>query len=73
MRLSTTEPGVQLYTGAHFDGPGKAGAHYPQFAGFAAETQRFPDTPNNPQFPSARLNPGETYRHVMRFDFTPAQ
>lgn len=72
MQLSTTEPGVQLYTGAHFNGPGKQGAHYPRFAGFAAETQRFPDSPNNPQFPSARLNPGETYRHVMRFDFTPA-
>jgi aldose 1-epimerase len=72
MRLSTNQPGVQLYTGAHFDGPGKEGAHYPRFAGFAAETQRFPDSPNNPQFPSARLDPGETYRHVMRFDFTPA-
>lgn len=72
MRLSTNQPGVQLYTGAHFDGPGKQGAHYPRFAGFAAETQRFPDSPNNPQFPSTRLNPGETYRHVMRFDFTPA-
>ena len=71
LKLTTTEPGVQLYTGAHFDGPGKQGAHYPQFAGFAAETQRFPDSPNNPPFPSARLNPGETYRHVMRFDFTP--
>lgn len=74
MRLSTTEPGVQLYTGAHFaDGPGKQGARYPRFAGYAVETQRFPDTPNNPQFPSARLDPGQTYRHVMRFDFTPAQ
>lgn len=72
MRLSTNQPGVQLYTGAHFDGPGKQGAHYPRFAGFAAETQRFPDSPNNPQFPQALLNPGETYRHVMRFDFTPA-
>lgn len=72
LRLSTTEPGVQLYTGAHLNGPGKQGARYPQFAGFAAETQRFPDSPNNPQFPSARLNPGETYCHVMRFDFTPA-
>lgn len=71
MQLSTNQPGVQLYTGAHFDGPGKQGARYPKFAGFAAETQRFPDSPNNPQFPSARLNPGETYRHVMRFDFTP--
>ncbi len=72
MRLSTTEPGVQLYTGAHFDGPGKRGAHYPRFAGFAAETQRFPDSPNNPQFPSARLDPGQTYRHIMRFDFASA-
>ncbi|MBL9072791.1 aldose epimerase family protein [Tabrizicola sp.] len=73
MRLSTTEPGVQLYTGAHFaGGPGKRGAHYPRFAGFAAETQHFPDTPNNPQFPSARLDPGQSYRHLMRLDFTPA-
>lgn len=71
MQLSTNQPGVQLYTGAHFDGPGKQGAHYPRFAGFAAETQRFPDSPNRPQFPSARLNPDETYRHLMRFDFTP--
>ena len=74
MKLFTTEPGVQLYTGAHFaGGPGKAGRRYPRFAGFAAETQHFPDSPNNPQFPSARLDPGQTYRHVMRFDFTPAQ
>lgn len=72
MKLATTEPGVQLYTGAHFNGPGKQGARYPRFAGFATETQRFPDSPNRPQFPSARLDPGQTYRHVMRFDFTPA-
>lgn len=72
LRLSTTEPGVQLYTGAHFaGGPGKAGARYPRFAGFAAETQRFPDSPNQPQFPSARLDPGQSYRHVMRLDFEP--
>lgn len=74
MTLSTTEPGLQLYTGAHFaGGPGKEGARYPRFAGFAAETQRFPDSPNRPQFPSTRLDPGQTYRHVMRFDFSPAQ
>jgi aldose 1-epimerase len=73
MRLSTTAPGVQLYTGAHFDGgPGKAGARYPRFAGFAVETQRFPDSPNRPHFPSARLEPGQRYRHVMRFDFAPS-
>lgn len=73
MHLSSTEPGLQFYTGAHFDQtPGKGGARYPRFAGFAAETQRFPDSPNRPQFPSARLDPGQTYRHIMRFDFTPA-
>jgi aldose 1-epimerase len=72
MRLATSEPGVQLYTGAHFeDTPGKAGARYPRFAGFAAETQRFPDSPNQPHFPSARLQPGQTYLHRMQFDFTP--
>ncbi|WP_137109383.1 aldose epimerase family protein [Rhodobacter sp. SY28-1] len=73
MQLSTTEPGVQIYTGAHFDGtPGKSGARYPKFAGFAAETQRFPNSPNTPHFPSARLDPGQVYRHLMQFDFTPA-
>jgi aldose 1-epimerase len=74
MQLSTTEPGVQLYTGAHFAGmPGKAGAQYSRFAGFAAETQRFPNSPNMQHFPSARLDPGRTYRHEMRLDFTPAR
>ncbi len=72
LRLSTTEPGVQLYTGAHFAGaPGKAGARYPRFAGFAVETQRFPDAPNRPHFPPARLDPGQTYRHILRLDVTP--
>lgn len=73
MQLSTSEVGVQFYTGAHFGGtPGKAGAVYPRFAGFALETQAFPDSPNQPQFPPARLNPGQSYRHLMCFDFTPA-
>ncbi len=74
MRLATSEPGVQLYTGAHFSGsPGKAGARYPRFAGFAVETQRFPDSPNRPHFPSAWLEPGQIYRHRMQFDFTPGK
>lgn len=71
MQLSTTEPGVQLYTGAHFNGtPGKSGARYPRFAGFAVETQRFPDSPNRPHFPPARLDPGQTYRHRMQLVFS---
>jgi aldose 1-epimerase len=71
-RLRTSEPGVQLYTGGHFDGtPGKAGSRYPRFAGFAVETQRYPNAPNTPEFPSARLDPGQAYDHRMLFDFTP--
>lgn len=74
MKLSTTEPGVQLYTGAHFDGVhGKAGAQYWRFGGFAVETQKFPNSPNAPHFPSPLLEPGQLYRHEMRFDFTPAR
>lgn len=69
----TSEPGVQLYTGGYIDDslPGKGGARYGRFSGFTLETQTFPDSPNRPQFPSARLDPGQTYRHVMAFDFTP--
>jgi aldose 1-epimerase len=73
LRLATTEPGVQLYTGAHFNGvPGKAGARYERFAGFAVETQKFPDSPNTQHFPSARLEPGATYCHRMSLSFQPA-
>lgn len=72
LRLSTDASGLQVYTGAHFDGmPGKAGARYGRFAGVALETQGFPDSPNRPQFPSTRLDPGQTYRHTMLLDFTP--
>ncbi|OYW60674.1 MAG: hypothetical protein B7Z31_03845 [Rhodobacterales bacterium 12-65-15] len=74
LRLATNQVGVQLYTGAHFDGsvPGKEGTRYGRFAGVALETQAFPDSPNRPQFPATRLNPGEVYRHVMLLDFTPS-
>jgi aldose 1-epimerase len=73
LRLATNQPGLQVYTGAHFDGtPGKDGARYARFAGVALETQGFPDSPNRPQFPQARLDPGQTYRHLMRLDLTPS-
>lgn len=73
MKLWTNMPGIQFYTAGHLaDGlPGKDGAIYGPFAGFALETQRWPDAPNHPGFPSARLDPGETYRHVMLFSFAP--
>ena len=72
LRLWTNQPGLQVYTGAHFKGtPGKSGAVYDRFAGVALETQGFPDAPNRPQFPTARLEPGQTYRHLMRLDLAP--
>ncbi|CAN1565746.1 GalM Galactose mutarotase and related enzymes [Paracoccaceae bacterium] len=73
LKLWTSEVGLQVYTGAHFDGsqPGKAGARYGRFAGIALETQKFPDAPNHPQFPSARLDPGQLYRHLVLLDLTP--
>jgi aldose 1-epimerase len=63
----TTEPGVQLYTGNMLDGGtvGKAGQLYRMGDGIALEPQKFPDTPNRPAFGSARVDPGQTYRHTM--------
>jgi aldose 1-epimerase len=71
--LWTDQPGVQLYTAAHIPQglPGKQGATLGPRAGFTLETQRWPDSPNRPEFPPARLAPGETYLHRMHFDLTP--
>jgi aldose 1-epimerase len=70
-QLSTTEPGVHFYHGGYLEGVhGKHGVTYPAHAGFTLETQVFPDTPNIPHFPSARLDPGEIYRHRMAFRFS---
>ena len=71
--LSSNQPGLQLYTANHFkDNPvdGKDGARYERFGGFALETQVYPNGPNIPGFPSSRLEPGETYSHVMQFAFS---
>jgi aldose 1-epimerase len=69
--VSTTEPGVQFYTGNFLDGKvvGKNGHAYPFRGGFCLETQHFPDSPNQPQFPSTILRPGETYRSRTVFAF----
>lgn len=71
LTLTTTEPGVQFYTGGHVaDGLiGKAGRPLCRNAGFTLETQKYPDSPNWPQFPSSRLDPSQTYRHQMQFTF----
>ncbi len=71
LEIFTTEPGVQFYTSNYFDGTliGKGGIVYRQHAGFCLETQHYPDSVNQPQFPTATLRPGETFRSstVHRF------
>jgi aldose 1-epimerase len=71
LEVSTTEPGVQFYTGNFLDGTvvGKGGHAYPRRAGFCLETQHYPDSPNKPQFPSTILRPGKTYRSRTVFTF----
>jgi aldose 1-epimerase len=64
MEVFTTEPGLQFYSGNFLDGTitGKGGVVYAHRSGLALETQHFPDSPNQPGFPSTILRPGETYR-----------
>lgn len=72
MTVSTTEPGVQFYSGNFLDGTlkGKSGRIYAKRSGLCLETQHFPDSPNQEQFPSVRLDPGQTYRTTTIFKFT---
>lgn len=67
LEVLTTEPGLQVYTGNFLTGilAGKGGHLYRMGDGIALEPQRFPDSPNQRSFPSARVNPGTPYRHVM--------
>jgi aldose 1-epimerase len=71
MEISTTEPGIQFYSGNFLDGSnvGKGGARYGHRAGFCLETQHFPDSPNHPDFPSTVLRPGEEYRSTTVYRF----
>lgn len=71
LEISTTEPGVQLYTGNFLDGTitGKGGRVYPHRSGFCLETQHFPDSPNQANFPSIELRPGGEYRSQTVFAF----
>ena len=69
--VSTTEPGLQFYTGNFLDGSvvGKQGRAYRQRYGFCLETQHFPDSPNKGHFPSTVLRPGGEYRSQTIFTF----
>lgn len=72
LEVDTTEPGIQFYSGNFLDGSlvGAEGRIYRQSDGFCLETQHFPDSPNQPGFPSTLLQPGTTYATTTVYRFT---
>jgi aldose 1-epimerase len=74
LELFTTEPAVQLYTGNFLDGTleGKGGQIYARRSGFCLETEHYPDSPNQPAFPSVVLNPGQKYSTTTIYRFSVA-
>jgi len=72
LELLSNQPGVQFYAGNFLDGSavGKSGHSYRQSDGLALEPQLFPDTPNQPVFGSARLDPGQTYENHIVYRFS---
>jgi len=70
MRVFTTQPGIQFYTGNMLKGlPGKSGSIYTKHTGFCLETQHFPDSPNQNNFIPAIFGPGENYHEKTVFSF----
>ena len=74
LEVHSTEPGVQFYSGNFLDGTfaGTSGKVYRQTDAFALETQHFPDSPNQPDFPSTVLKPGETFTSTTEWRFSTA-
>lgn len=72
LTVYTNEPGIQIYTGNFLDGTatGKGGTVYNQRAAVCLETQKYPDTPNKPEWPTATLRPGETYHSHCAYHFS---
>ncbi|MGB3144274.1 MAG: aldose epimerase family protein [Maribacter sp.] len=72
LEVLTDEPGIQFYTGNFLDGtlPAPNGGTYAQRSGFCLETQHYPDSPNQPEFPSTTLEPGDTYSTKTTFKFS---
>ncbi len=70
VRVLTTQPGIQLYSGNFLDGTvrGSSGRLYRQGDGIALEPQHFPDSPNHPEFPSTIVRPGERYEETIVFE-----
>lgn len=74
LNLWTTAPGMQFYTGNYVNGiVGKGGAVYEKQSGLCMETQGFPNAINQPNFPSVIVQPGETYKHTMLYEFSVAE
>ena len=71
MKVMTTEPGLQFYSGNFLDGSikGKSGQDYPFRSGFCLEAQHYPDSPNEPKFPSTVLKPGQKYSQTTVYQF----
>jgi aldose 1-epimerase len=72
MTVSTTEPGIQFYTGNFLDGTitGKDGKTYVHRGALCLETQHFPDSPNHPDFPTTELKPGQTFHSSTIYKFS---
>ncbi|MGW3723618.1 aldose epimerase family protein [Streptomyces sp. NPDC000851] len=72
LKIATTEPGLQFYSGNFLDGSlvGTGGTVYRQGDGLCLETQHYPDSPNHPSFPSTVLRPGQTYRSTTVHSFS---
>ncbi len=71
LKVYTTEPGVQFYSGNFLEGAfkGKGGIAYPKHSAIVLETEHFPDSPNQPKFPSTTLKPGEKYHSTTIYKF----
>ena len=71
LEVVTTQPGLQVYSGNWLGGAkGKNGHVYADYNGIALECQHFPDSPNEPEYPSTLLKPGETYQEAIIFAFS---
>jgi aldose 1-epimerase len=69
MEVWTDQPGIQFYTGNFLDGAAENGG-YPQHSAFCLETQHYPDSPNQPEFPSTVLKPGQTFKSTTVYKFS---
>jgi aldose 1-epimerase len=71
LEIYTNQPGIQFYTGNYMDGTviGKSGKPYNYRYGVALEPQKYPDSPNHPNFPSPILEPGKVYCHIIKYAF----